>query len=131
MSPTKRPTAPAAAAVGAAAFGASPLAVTLPGAGHPADVVPMGVQLDGQMDIPPDPQTVGWWTGGAVPGDGSGAVVLVGHIDSATQGLGVFALPPSLSAGQRITVTDTDELRSPTRCRAAARSLRPSCGPSC
>jgi hypothetical protein len=60
------------------------------------------------MDIPSDVRTVGWWTGGAAPGDPSGSVLLVGHIDSATQGLGVFAVLPSLSPGQRITVTDVE-----------------------
>jgi hypothetical protein len=35
----------------------------------------------GMMDIPKDPRTVGWWSGGASPGGGRGSVVLVGHIN--------------------------------------------------
>lgn len=45
------------------------------------------------MQIPRDPHTVGWWTGGSAPGDTAGTTVLVGHINYAgtTGALAVLA----------------------------------------
>lgn len=57
--------------------------------------------------VPTDPSRVGWWSGGAAPGDASGSVVLVGHLDSATQGLGVFAALLDVALSEPLVITDT------------------------
>jgi hypothetical protein len=55
-----------------------------------APVVDVGVQPDGQMEIPPDPRVLGRWSGGANAGELFGSLVLVGHIDTARDGPGVL-----------------------------------------
>ncbi len=44
-----------------------------------AAVVPVQVSDDGVLDPPADYREVGWWTGSAKPGAGSGQTVLTGH----------------------------------------------------
>jgi hypothetical protein len=83
-----------------------PVRVTLPGKTVP--LVPVGVLADGSMEIPDDVHTAGWWVGGAAPGEPRGSVVLVGHLDSATQGIGDFAALLNLQQGQRVEVSDAD-----------------------
>ncbi|MDQ1536104.1 MAG: hypothetical protein QOE58_497 [Actinomycetota bacterium] len=61
--------------------------------------------VNGQLGVPEDPLTVGWWAGGALPGSSSGAVVVDGHVDSATRGLGAFFRLSTLQAADIVTVT--------------------------
>jgi Sortase domain len=76
-----------------------PTRVVLPD-GTTAPVVPVGLRNDGSLVIPDDVRTVGWWTGGSKAGEAYGSVVLAGHVDSATRGIGVFAQLRRLSPGQ-------------------------------
>jgi LPXTG-site transpeptidase (sortase) family protein len=46
--------------------------------------------VGGQLIVPERVQRVGWWDGGAQAGDPFGSVVLAGHVDSATDGIGFF-----------------------------------------
>lgn len=64
------------------------------------------VGLDGRvMQVPRDPHLLGWWTGGAAPGDARGSVVVVGHVNYAgTQG--PFAKLPRLRPGDAVTLTE-------------------------
>lgn len=80
-----------------------PRELVLPG-GAQAQVLAAGVRPDGSMVIPPDPQEVGWWTGGALPGEPFGTTVLAGHVDSRVYGLGVLAGLKQARVGQVITV---------------------------
>ncbi|MEU8225914.1 class F sortase [Kribbella sp. NPDC048915] len=66
-----------------------PQRVLLPG-GAQAPVVP-AVTVDGQLQLPATARRVGWWDGGAQAGDPFGSVVLAGHVDSKTEGVGFFA----------------------------------------
>lgn len=92
-----------AAASGQSSVGWVPSAIALPDR-PAAPVVPVGVAPDGGLQVPDDPSVVGWWAGGSEPGDLTGPVVLVGHIDSATRGLGLFAQLLDLRAGQAVTL---------------------------
>jgi LPXTG-site transpeptidase (sortase) family protein len=65
-----------------------PVEIELPGRAA-APVLPAGT-VDGQLVVPERVQRVGWWDGGAQAGDPFGSVVLAGHVDSATEGLGFF-----------------------------------------
>jgi LPXTG-site transpeptidase (sortase) family protein len=76
-----------------------PTRVVLPD-GTAAPVVPVGLHPDGALVIPDDVRTVGWWTGGSEAGEAYGSVVVAGHVDSAAQGIGVFAALRRLKAGQ-------------------------------
>ena len=61
--------------------------------------------VDGELGVPDDPMTVGWWTGAAQPGSPSGSVVLDGHVDSASRGLGAFFALTTLHEGDAVTLT--------------------------
>lgn len=76
-----------------------PTGVVLPD-GTVAPVVPVGLHDDGALVIPDDVRTVGWWTGGSRAGEAYGSVVVAGHVDSATRGIGVFAELRHLTPGQ-------------------------------
>jgi Sortase domain len=80
-----------------------PRRVVLPD-GTTAPVVPAGLRNDGSLVIPDDVRTVGWWTGGSEAGEAYGSVVLAGHVDSATRGIGVFAELRHLVPGQVVAV---------------------------
>lgn len=71
------------------------------------DVEPVGVADDGQMAIPPDAYTAGWYAFGPVPGAASGTAVIAAHVDSiVTGGLGPFARLARLDRGDLVTTTD-------------------------
>ncbi len=90
--------------------GVAGVAAINPGAVHRlAQVRSVGVALDGQVAIPADIRDVGWFRWGSAPGATPGSVVLVGHLDSATQpGLGSLAFLRTLEARAVIRVTTVD-----------------------
>jgi Sortase domain len=71
-----------------------------------ARVVPVGTDGAGGLDLPADPDRLGWWVGGAVPGAATGSVVLAGHIDTRRQGAGVMASVVRLPIGAPLQVDD-------------------------
>jgi hypothetical protein len=94
----------AAAAAAARDFAAAPVALTIART-TTARVVPVGMRR-GVLGLPADPRTIGWWTGGAAPGDSQGRAVLAGHVDSAARGLGALEVLATVRIGDRIRVTD-------------------------
>lgn len=88
----------------------APAHLALPRLGVDAEVVDVGVDLDGQMSVPSDVAEVGWYRHGPVPG-AAGSAVLAGHVDSRTQGLGVIAGLTRLAVGDEVVVTDVAELQ--------------------
>ncbi len=67
----------------------------------------MGVAEDGQMALPPDPRTIGWYQYGAGPGDRVGSVVLGGHLDSREYGVGPLVRLKKLKRGDVVEVRTT------------------------
>jgi hypothetical protein len=63
-----------------------------------------GTSDRGLLQVPRDIRAAGWWDGGAKLADAYGAIVIAGHVDSATQGLGPFAELLSTQPGERIRV---------------------------
>jgi len=61
--------------------------------------------VDGVLTVPDDISQVGWWAGSAAPGAASGTVVIDGHVDSATDGLGALFHLTDLRPGDLITLT--------------------------
>jgi hypothetical protein len=76
-------------------------------------VRPVGVAKDGQVGVPTNPRTAGWYRFGAAPGSGRGAAVLVGHVDDTTR-LGPMA---RLAAARRGTTIRVGTDRGPVRYR--------------
>lgn len=101
--PSATPTGTAArGAVQLDARPAPPIRLTLPNLDVSAPVVPVSVASGGGLDVPNDPDVLGWWSSGARPGDRRGSVLIDGHVDSATQGLGVFARLRELRPGDPV-----------------------------
>ena len=85
------------------AVGFQPSSVSVPSLGIQASVSPV-LSIEGQLQPPEDPKQVGWWQGSALGGSASGSTVLVGHVDSAQDGLGAFYRLDQVSAGSVVTV---------------------------
>jgi predicted outer membrane protein len=88
--------------------GIPPIRLALPGIVADAPVVPVATGRDGQLQVPKSPATVGWWAAGAAPGSAGGTVLLVGHVDSARHGRGVFAPLWDVPVGTSVAVTTGD-----------------------
>jgi sortase (surface protein transpeptidase) len=82
-----------------------PTQLRIPAIGVDAPVLPIGVEAGGALGIPPDPSDVGWWAGGAFPGEATGAVIIAGHIDSAVSGPGALLRLQDVRPGEDVTVT--------------------------
>ena len=78
-----------------------PTAIRIPALGVRAAVVPV-LAPGGALDVPADPQVIGWWSAGPRPGSAAGTVVLAGHVDTAEHGLGAFAALARAEPGTRI-----------------------------
>lgn len=71
-------------------------------------VVAVGVAADGQMALPPDPATIGWYQFGPGPGEDHGSVVLGGHLDSKEFGAGPLVRLRQLRPGAQVVLRSTD-----------------------
>jgi sortase (surface protein transpeptidase) len=80
-----------------------PSRLRVPRLGLDFAVTPVGVTQDRQMELPDDPRVLGWYRFGTAPG-GRGSVVLAGHVDSRTYGVGPLVALQSISAGVRVEV---------------------------
>ena len=81
-----------------------PVRLLIPALGVNAPVLPTGVQVGGSLAIPTDPSNIGWWAGGGFPGEPTGAVILVGHINSAALGPGALLRLQDVRPGTLVTV---------------------------
>jgi hypothetical protein len=68
----------------------APRSLRLP-SGRVVPVQAISTGRDGQLDVPDDPRTAGWWRGSSRVGDRSGKTFLAAHIDSPRERLGPFA----------------------------------------
>jgi len=71
-----------------------------------APVAPVGIDVKhGVLGVPASIHRTGWWKDGAAPGSRTGAVLIAGHVDSATDGAGAFFALPHLARGEHVQVT--------------------------
>jgi hypothetical protein len=82
-----------------------PTSMRLP-SGRLAPVQPAKVHAGGALDIPANPDRVGWWTGGAQAGEPYGSIVLAGHVDSAAFGIGILSEMLQMRPGQDLKLAD-------------------------
>jgi sortase (surface protein transpeptidase) len=78
----------------------------VPAIGVDSPLMPLGLQADGSLEVPPSGFPAGWFTGGPKPGE-VGPAVMAGHVDWGGS-KGVFYDLRSLEPGDRITVTRAD-----------------------
>ena len=101
--------APTTAAVPAApAPVAAPSRVRLSGVDVDVPVVSVGVDDRGDMEVPEDVGTVGWYRFGPPPGSAAGSSVLSGHVDDRVQGRGAFYRLSDLATGDPVEVELVD-----------------------
>jgi hypothetical protein len=101
------PPAAAPPAAAAPALAASrPVRLQIPAIGVDSGLLDLGLQDDGTMQVPPDAESAGWYTGAPTPGE-LGPAIIVAHVDWAGE-LGVFYDLRDLQEGDEITVTRED-----------------------
>jgi LPXTG-site transpeptidase (sortase) family protein len=84
-----------------------PTRVRIPSIGVDTGVIDLGVNPDRTLEVPEDISVTGWYTGRSVPGE-VGPSVVVGHVDSAVAGAGVFFNLRQLVAGDMIEIERSD-----------------------
>lgn len=87
----------------------APVSLAIPAIEVVVPIDPVGVQPDGQMEIPPLAERAGWYRFGSAPGQAEGTAVVAAHVDSvASAGLGPFAGLRDLAVGDVVEVTSAD-----------------------
>ena len=92
-----------------AATVAAPVSVEIPGIDVRSDLLRLGVNGDGTVEVPPlaEDDQAGWYEPGPAPG-AVGPAVILGHVDSAEWGPGVFFDLGALQPGDEVSVTRQD-----------------------
>ncbi|MFJ7210186.1 class F sortase [Amycolatopsis sp. NPDC098790] len=107
--PPARPVAvdPAPGAV-AALPKSDPVSIDIPKIGAHSSLVPLGVNADNTIQVPPvtTPLQAGWYTYAPTPGEVGPAIVL-GHVDGNHQ-KGIFFRLKELTAGDRVSIARAD-----------------------
>lgn len=80
-----------------------PVRLGIPALGVDAAIIPVGVEPEGDMEVPKDVRTAGWYRFGSLPG-ARGSAMVIGHVDSRVQGPGIFFGLSRLQLGERIGV---------------------------
>ena len=83
-----------------------PVRVQVPAIGMDSELMDLGLQDDGTLEVPPDGFPAGWFTGAPTPGE-QGPAVLAGHVDWGGEP-GVFWALRDVVAGDEITVSRAD-----------------------
>jgi hypothetical protein len=87
-----------------------PILLTIPSIGVATRVGELGLQPDGQVEVPTTTRVVGWYRDGVTPGQ-VGSAVILGHVDSYL-GPGVFFDLKRLTAGDSLDLTLADGVRA-------------------
>ncbi|WP_424529045.1 class F sortase [Sphaerisporangium viridialbum] len=100
---------PSPAAVPVTPLGKSaPTRIRIPGIGVDAPLRSVGVEKNGEIEVPPlsQPKLAGWYRLGPAPGE-MGPAVILGHVNT-TRGPAVFSRLRELRRGDKITVVRAD-----------------------
>lgn len=102
-------TAPPATAVGPTLAASVPTELDVPAIGVHSPLLRLGLNPDNTVQVPPleRDSRAGWFTDSPTPGQ-TGPAVLLGHVDSAEYGPGVFYRLGALQPGQTVEVTRSD-----------------------
>ena len=94
---------------GTGAPAAAPHVVSLPTIQTQSELLQLGLEPDGTLEVPPaDPGSpAGWYSGSPSPGE-TGPAVLLGHVNDTEGGPGVFARLRALQPGDQITIERQD-----------------------
>ena len=92
----------------------SPSRISFTDASVTADVVPVATLASGALQLPDDPARVGWWVGGAAPGQSQGTIVLAGHIAGSGR-MGAMSVLLDVGPGQTVAIEDRRGVVHPYR----------------
>ncbi len=102
---------------------AVPTELSIPAIGVHSDMLQLGLNPDGTVQVPPlllqQPSRAGWYRYSPTPGQ-LGPSVILGHIDSAANGPAVFFRLGALRPGDTISVTRADNTVAVFRVDAVA-----------
>ncbi|MFC0031766.1 class F sortase [Micromonospora chaiyaphumensis] len=87
----------------------TPTTISIPRIGVQAEIMTLGLNPDGTVQVPPLEQAMkaGWYSPGPSPGE-AGNSVIVGHVDSAKLGPAVFFNLGALQRGDTISIARED-----------------------
>ncbi len=85
-----------------------PLYVNIPAIGVGSELMSLGLEEDGSLEVPADFNQAGWFRGGAIPGE-VGPAVIAGHLDSIL-GPAIFSRLSELKPGDIIKVLRRDSV---------------------
>lgn len=97
-----------AATVPPSAAAVPPVDVRIDAIGIDVPVIPVGVESEGFMQLPPDPAVAGWYEFGPTPTSSTGNTVIAAHIDSPDYPIGPFASLRDVPAGAEVLVSSQD-----------------------
>jgi len=102
------PLAEAAAPSVAELAASPPTGIEIPKIGAKSSLVPLGLNADQTIEVPPvsTPMQAGWYKEGPTPGE-IGPAVILGHVDGNKQA-GIFFRLRELAAGDKISVARQD-----------------------
>lgn len=96
-----------------------PVALRIPALDQEAEIIPVGVEDNGDMEVPDNVRQVAWYRYGAAPGE-PGSAVLAAHVDLRGQGPGVFFELRTLDPGNLVYVEFDDGTSETYLTRARA-----------
>jgi sortase (surface protein transpeptidase) len=104
---------------------AAPTHVDIPAIGVSSDLLQLGQNPDGTVQVPPlaEDSRAGWYRYSPTPGQ-LGPAVLLGHVDSAEYGPGVFFRLGGLHPGDTVRVARADHTAATFRVTAVASYLK-------
>ncbi|MFU8841944.1 MAG: class F sortase [Nitriliruptoraceae bacterium] len=85
---------------------AAPVRLHIPAIGVDSDLMDLGLQPDGTLEVPPVGFPAGWYSGAPTPGE-LGPAIIAGHVDWGGQP-GVFFDLRELSTGDEIAIARQD-----------------------
>lgn len=104
--PESAPGPPSATIDPATMVAAAPVRLQVPSIGVDSELMGLGLQADGTLEVPPSGFPAGWYTGAPTPGE-LGPAIIAGHVDWDGQP-GVFFDLRDLALGDDIAVTRQD-----------------------
>lgn len=116
---------------------ADPVPLDIPAIGVSSELLQLGLQEDGTLEVPPFEagSKAGWYRNGPAPGE-IGPAVAVGHVDSAKYGPAVFVKLGALQPSDGVDMTRADGSvavfrvdRSPSIPRTTSRPSRSTATP--
>jgi len=83
-----------------------PTRIRIPGIDVDSDLIDLGLQADGTMEVPADGSVAGWYTGAPTPGE-LGPAVIAAHVDWKGEP-GVFVDLGDLTPGEDVRIERAD-----------------------